>query len=418
MKRLIIQPGQSAIGRPGVKEPAAEGLAQAKATMDDFWIKHGWYKPMKDGSKKLTYADWCMGEGIRQDAVRFLVEKVLRKDPRDITYEDFESNRLGGLLTSYYKDSPYAALTEAGYDFRPWEMLKTPKGFYESKDIRIAAVTWLVQKLGKDPRDITAEDFCSNRLCGLINNYNNHSPYDALTEAGYVFHPWEMAKTPQNIYDSEKNRVAATTWLVRKLGKDPRDITQEDFYANRLCGLLTDHYSGSPYDALKDAGYAFHPWEMSVTPRGFYESKKNRVAAITWLVKKLSKESRDMTLEDFRSNRLGGLLSNYYSDIPYYALKEAGYNLHPWEMLKTPQTFYESKDIRIAAINWLVQRVKKSGKEPRDITQEEFRSNRLGGLLYNYYNGSPYDALLEAGLISKKDEAYMRSSQHTHGDSR
>jgi hypothetical protein len=220
-----------------------------------------------------------------------------------------------------------------------------------------------------------------------------------------------MVRTPQKVYGSEKNRLAAITWLVEKLGKEPRDITQEDFYSNRLCGLLTDHYDGSPYDALKAAGYALVPWEMLRTPDQFYKPIENRIAAIKWLVCKVEKAPCDILLEDFRSNRLGGLLANYYGDIPYHALKEAGYPLEPWEMLRTPQGFYDSKDIRTAAMAWLVRKL---GKEPRDIIQDDFYSNRLWGLL-NRYNGSPYDALLEAGLVTKKDEAYMRSSQHAKG---
>jgi hypothetical protein len=317
---------------------------KGRPTMADFWIKQGWYKPMKDGSKKLTRADWRQGSGIREDAVRFLVDKVLRKDPRDITQDDFYSNRLSGLLTKYYEGSPYKALKEAGYDFHPWEMLKTPNGLYEQKSIRIAATRWLVDKLRKDPRDIIGEDFHSNRLCGLLSGSYNDSPYEALKEAGYDFHPWEMCMAPMGFYESKENRVAAVRWLVDKLGRDPRDIIGEDFLSNRLRGLLP-----------------------------------------------------------------------FYNDSPYAALNEAGYDFQPWEMLKTPRSFYESKENRMAAIRWLVDKLK---KEPRDITKGDFHSNRLCGLISDHYNDSPYDALLEAGLVTKADEAHMRSTGHTHGDSK
>ncbi len=329
---------------PG-KLPVGEGIVQAKVTMTDFWIKQGWYKPMKDGGKKLTQADWRMAEGIRLDAVRFLVEKVLRKDSRDITVEDFNSNRLCGLLQSYYDYGPYAALKEAGYDFHPWEMLKTPNALYKEKSIRVAALHWLIEKLGKDPKDLAKEDFYSNRLGGLLTSYYTDSPYDALKEAGYNFHPWEMLNTPKHFYNSKDIRIAAIRWLVDKLKKDPRDITEKDFHSNRLSGLLSHYYNGSPYDALKEAGCDFHPWEMLKTPQGLYEQKKIRVAAVRWLVEKLK-------------------------------------------------------------------------KDPRDITAEDFDSNRLCGLITNYYNHSPYEALHEAGLVTKADEAYMRSTAHTHDDSK
>ena len=163
------------------RSPLHEGR---RARMDDFWIQNGWYKVMRDGSKKLTQAEWRQGMGIREEAVRFLVEKVLRKDPRDITGKNFESNRLGGLLP-FYNGSPYAALKEAGYDIHPWETSHAPH-VYEQKSIRMAAVRWLVEKLKKDPRDIIEEDFNSNRLGGLLTSYYTGSPYGALLEAGLV----------------------------------------------------------------------------------------------------------------------------------------------------------------------------------------------------------------------------------------
>lgn len=167
------------------RELLVEGPLQAKPTMADFWINHGWFK-VKDGSKKLTRADWRMAEGIRRDAVRFLVEKVLGKEPRDITLEEFHSNRLRGLLNGYYNDSPCDALKEAGYEILPWEMLKTPNGFYKSKENRVAAIMCLVKKLDKAPSDVVQNDFYSNRLGGLLSNYYDDSPYAALKEAGLV----------------------------------------------------------------------------------------------------------------------------------------------------------------------------------------------------------------------------------------
>ncbi|MEM2963007.1 MAG: hypothetical protein QXW70_02785 [Candidatus Anstonellales archaeon] len=72
---------------------------------------------------------------------------------------------------------------------------------------------------------------------------------------------------------------------------------------------------------------------------------------------------------------------------------------------------WTEESTRIAAVKFLVEEVLK--KDPRDITQFDFHSNRLAGLLNSYYSGFPYAALKEAGLVSEADEAYMRSCQHT-----
>ncbi len=89
-----------------------------KRTMKDFWVQMGWYKEVYDRAtgtrvRRFTYAKWKDDEQTQHDAVRFLVEEVLQKDPRDVTERDFYENRLTGLLR-YYGDSPYEALREAG----------------------------------------------------------------------------------------------------------------------------------------------------------------------------------------------------------------------------------------------------------------------------------------------------------------
>jgi len=427
-------------------------------TMDDFWILQGWYKQDRIGIE-LGKAGWKDDPSVRKAAVRFLVEKVLKKDPRDITQKDFYSNRLSGLISHYYEGSPYAALIDAGYHIKPWEMLSSPH-VYESRENRTAATRWLVKKLKKHSRDITYDDFISNRLGGLLSNYYNDSPYEALLEAGYAYsrissllqarrgkfrerkiHFWEMSLTPSHFFDSKENRAAATKWLVWKLQKDPRDITANDFSLNRLRGVLP-YCSGGPHAALVEAGYAYtiqealkhakagnfltdkiYPWEMQMSPRGTFDSKERRVAATKWLVWKLQKDPRDIMKKDFSSEHIGGNFHHYEG--LHDALMEAGYaysidealqhaktgtfktdKFYPWEMDRTPPGTYDSKETRIAVIKWLVAKLK---KDPRDLTREDFESNRLGGLLADDYTGSPYAAVLEAGYAYSIDEALQHA---------
>ncbi len=143
-----------------------------KKTMEDFWIEMGWYKEVYDRTagkkvRRLTNGRWKDDEQTQQYAIRFLVDEVLHRDPRDVTDNDFYRNRLSGLLTGYYRGSPYQALVEAGYEIEPWEMSETPHDFYKDSDNRIAATRWFVERLGKDPRDIIAQDFNRNALWTL-----------------------------------------------------------------------------------------------------------------------------------------------------------------------------------------------------------------------------------------------------------
>ncbi len=150
----------------------------------------GWYEYEYDSLsgrhvRKLTNASW-QDERVRIDAVKFLVEEVLQKGPRDITVSDFRRNRLEGLISNYYRSSPYEALKAAGYKIDQWEMRMTPMGFYEYSQNRARAINWLVKKLGKLPYHLLQEDFYSNRLGGMLAKYYDGSPYVALREAGLV----------------------------------------------------------------------------------------------------------------------------------------------------------------------------------------------------------------------------------------
>jgi hypothetical protein len=148
------------------------------------------------------------------------------------------------------------------------------------------------------------------------------------------------------------------------------------------------------------------------TPTDFYRFRKNRVAAIKWLVEeKLRKGSRDVTQADFHSNRLRGLLTDYYDGSPYYALKDAGYKTLPWERDRAPQNFYKLEKNRTTAAKFLAARLRKVGIPPRNARQDDFYANGLAGLL-TYHNGSPYAAFREAGIVAPKDESYMRRHGH------
>jgi len=357
---------------------------------------------------RLSWKD----KSVRVTVVRKLVE-VLDKDPRDLTYDDFSSNRLNALF-DYYNSSPYKAVKEVfpEMDIKPWEMTKTPDGIFHIKENRVAAVKWLVvEKLKKDPRDLKKKDFENNRLGGLLIFHYKNSPYSAVKEAfsEIDIKPWEMTTTPHGFYDEKENRVAAVKRLVNKIDKDPRDITAKDFEENGLVGLLSNYYDSSPYGAVKEAfpEMDIKPWEMTVTPRKIFDEKENRIAAVKQLVEKVGKDPRNIRREDFFENRLTGLLNHRYGGSPYVAITEAfpELNVEPWEMATTPMGFYKEKENRIAAVKWLVQKLK---KDPRDLKEEDFNSNRLGGLLTGYYNGSPYKVVKEAGLVSDADEPYMR----------
>ena len=79
-----------------------------------------------------------------------------------------------------------------------------------------------------------------------------------------------------------------------------------DFLENGLKGVL-DYYSGSPFRALKDAGYDIKEYEMDKVPQGYWKKKENRVKAIRGMVDDLGKKPTEITRGGILIN---GLITN------------------------------------------------------------------------------------------------------------
>ena len=141
-----------------------------------------------------------------------------------------------------------------------------PYGYWKDRKRRVEAVKWLVKKTGKEPSEISCKDFRSNDLTTIITEYYDDSPLKALNEAGYDLSPYEMRYKPYKFWTIKKNRIGAIKWLILKTGKKPRELTAKDFYLHHLAGLLFGQYDGSPYKAVKEAGYKISPQHMINKP--------------------------------------------------------------------------------------------------------------------------------------------------------
>lgn len=165
--------------------PDAEG--PIRLTMDCFWVQQGWYRKVPGGILLKT-GKW-KDPAVCAGAVRFLVDFVLAKDPREVTREDFNKNRLRGLLSGPFT-GVYAALKAARYDVQPWEVAKNPNTLFKDREMRVRASRWLADKVkresGRKPREITCEDFEAHGLKSLLTHHYNDSPYEALLDAGLV----------------------------------------------------------------------------------------------------------------------------------------------------------------------------------------------------------------------------------------
>ena len=161
-----------------------------------------------------------------------------------------------GLNSTTIRKIQYKAISQGILDEKCKRTAKVPNGYYDDSEIKINKIKELVKKLDKKITDITAKDFLSNNLSGLLSNNYKNSPYLALKDAGLAdFEPWEMAGGVKNNYWKDKNEgIIAVKWLLEKTGKNFEDLNAKDFRQNNLGGLLK-HYNNSPSLVLKKAGY-------------------------------------------------------------------------------------------------------------------------------------------------------------------
>jgi len=351
---------------------------------------------------------------LRIEATRWLL-RVTKKRPEEITVRDFDENGLHGVLVRC-GTSPYLALKEAEVfspDFKPWMVgTHVPNGFWKSKENRIDAVKWLLEKTGKKPEEIDTLDLRSNNLHGLLMHHRG-STFAILAEAGVLssdFMPWQSSMhLPNNYWDEKETRVAAINWLLKETKKRPEELIGDDFEAHSISGALRI-FKYSVYATLLDAGLlppGFKPWQMAGgTPKGYWDSADHRKDAVMWLLKRTGKIPETLTGSDFKENSLVGLFSRVYRNSVLAALIDtdiAPQELMPWQMdIGVPQRYWKVKENRVRAVRWLVDVLTKEGKihDYTDISTKHFHDKKLGGMLSAFYHGSAFAALLETGVAS------------------
>ncbi len=208
-------------------------------------------------------------------------------------------------------------------------------------------------------------------------------------------------------WDTESSADAIRHLLEKVLPKlDPKDLTVKIIQENGLSRPLQKFFGGRSYRAVTAAfpEIQIKPWEMKSTAKNFFKSKQNRVEAIKWLADvKLEKDPRKLTLEDFRANRLAGLLRSYYSDSPYYAIREAypELNINFSDMHRTPRKIHDYPQILLDEIRCAVE---STGKPGREIRQHELKISKPAK---SHFGPRLFDILHAAGVVTEEDKEYI-----------
>lgn len=111
--------------------------------------------------------------------------------------------------------------------------------------------------------------------------------------------------------------------VLRWEDKDIREKTSEMVFRKyHLSGMLEYVFGRSPFSAIDNAYPGrYKVWELTCTPKHFWEEEKNRNSALSWLLDKTGKiKINELTNKDFLNNGLGGLMDYLKSKKVYKEL--------------------------------------------------------------------------------------------------
>lgn len=198
-------------------------------------------------------------------------------DCRRVRRSDFVEAGLGSMLEAHFGGSQIVALQTRFPELKPWQTTRTPSGYFESRENRIAAVVAYLQAqglpsiLGLSDTDVyelgirtivSKERMDAYGLRGLFKLYNG-STYRLFKDLfPEQIHPWTLAHT-QEAWRENPLEIAgqAGRWLFEEyLVMTPEEIPQYAtigfFYQVGFSGLLTNTrfgFSSSPFAFVDNA---------------------------------------------------------------------------------------------------------------------------------------------------------------------
>jgi len=177
------------------------------------------------------------------------------------------------------------------------------------------------------------------------------------------------------------------------------NLCQKNFKENKLGGMIAALFDWSVFRAIDNAYPGkFKEWEIRNTPRNFWNTTTAK-EALKWVLEEKLKYTDKEILKNlnytfFKDNKLISpvLLFNksWFSYFNYVYPNR----FKNWEFQQV-ENGYWTKETRVEATKWLIDALKINLSDDVIITKKHFEDNNLSNLLH-CYNGSPYNALLEA----------------------
>lgn len=285
-----------------------------------------------------------------------------------------------------------------------------------------AIVTIEGLKLADLPSIMNYAFFVRRRVTGWLWAFYGNSPFRAINEAfPERFLPHHMARAPMRHWSGRGGRERAIAALKEALSATghptelyPKILTERFFEEFKLTSPLQKLFG--THFAYLDAAFPdrFRPWELPVTPRGFFDEPGNVVDATRWLVEEklgilLSKMTihttwaervADRVTKDvFAANGLREIMATYKSPEPVMRMAYPSKFL-PWSFQRKGKwNGTEGRQLAARATRWLFDEHLKLSPLDERVSCETFRKNGLWGMLTAKglgFNTSPVAALRNA----------------------
>lgn len=257
----------------------------------------------------------------------------------------------------------------------------------------------------------------SGTIGDLVGKYDNFTTSEELLESFIEI----IKRNYSYYYVTEIKKEGKPRLIVQKLIRTliedvekipisdiPNKVDYDFFKTRKLGNLLWTFYNNSAFEAVNDAYKGeFLPWQFKRVPNNFWQGKKGQKKvklALEWFCNAMQIKSVDdaksVTENDFKSQGLGGLLSNVFNSSPFLAMNYLFSDLKPWEHNTCPHGFYDHIDNHILAAHAYI--ISKTGvlltglntEETYDLGLRTFVSKKsmadfgLRGLLNKYENST------------------------------
>ena len=192
------------------------------------------FVPFEFAKKPNGFWKGRQGQENALEAIKWFVgkRKLTLEDCARITAEDFRQAELSGMLQCQFNDSPYLALKTQFPQLKPWDLIRTPQGYYNSRENQLTSLLAYLEEKGFPPileyspeeiyelglrLVVTKDDMCDLGFRGLLRPFGN-SMYRTFTELlpGKIL-PWTLTSLKEPWRDNPKHTAGmAIRWLFEK----------------------------------------------------------------------------------------------------------------------------------------------------------------------------------------------------------